>query len=155
MRIIFRSHDYIDQCKNVRIGQMLPVFYRAVFFHHATNAARFVPCVFFPFLFAFFSGLQWKLLENREIKMNQILSFASTVLQCKIEHVLSGVSQFMDRHSLSPLIKNIVILTYVNYCINESNAFFWVAQRNKKFVSFLENIFLKKDKKPYCNSRRN
>lgn len=58
MRII-RFHDRIDQRKNVRKGQMLPVFYRALFFFIAPQMppVSFHVC-FFPFLFTFFLGLQ-------------------------------------------------------------------------------------------------
>lgn len=99
MRIIFRSRDRIDQRKNVRKGQMLPVFYRALFFYRATNAARFVPCVFFPIPFYLFPRFTVKIMRKSRDRDESGCFFCFLHTQCynAESSALSGVFQFMDR----------------------------------------------------------
>lgn len=67
MRIIFRSHDRIDQRKNVRKGQMLPGFYRAACFFsyrsHKCRPFRSHVCYVFLSLFFFIPFLFYLLLR--------------------------------------------------------------------------------------------
>lgn len=108
---------------------------------------------FFPFLFYFLLRFAVKIMRKSRDKDESDSFFRfharfRATMQNRI-HIKWSISVYGQ--TLPSLIKNILCNLNVrkNYCVNESNAFFRIAQRNKNLFQFRKTFFFsKEDKKP-------